>query len=121
MANPTILSDAMAHRRDDPVYETELPSGRYSSTDLSSPSEYDGDSHCCVLLCDGVPGTEDEVEGVSPACNGGCKAIVRDTGFPLLCSSCDGIREYLFGRQKGLQGFFQQWHEENNQLLLFDP
>ena len=33
----------------------------------------------------------------------------------------DGIREYLFGRQKGLQGFFHQWKEENNQLHLFDP
>jgi len=33
----------------------------------------------------------------------------------------DGIREYLFGRQKGLQGFFHQWVEENNQLRLFDP
>jgi len=33
----------------------------------------------------------------------------------------DGIREYLFGRQKGLQGFFQQWIEENNQLSLFGP
>jgi len=33
----------------------------------------------------------------------------------------DGIREYLFGRQKGLQGFFHHWVEENNQLHLFDP
>jgi hypothetical protein len=33
----------------------------------------------------------------------------------------DGIREYLFGRQKGLQGLFHQWQEENNQLSLFDP
>jgi len=33
----------------------------------------------------------------------------------------DGIREYLFGRQKGLQGFHYQWIEENNQLNLFDP
>jgi len=33
----------------------------------------------------------------------------------------DGIREFLFGRQKGLQAFFQQWVEENNQLCLFDP
>ena len=33
----------------------------------------------------------------------------------------DGIREYLFGRQKGLQGFYHQWIEENNQLNLFDP
>jgi len=33
----------------------------------------------------------------------------------------DGIREYLFGRQKGLQGFHYQWLEENAQLSLFDP
>jgi hypothetical protein len=33
----------------------------------------------------------------------------------------DGIREYLFGRQKGLQAFHHQWIEENNQLSLFDP
>jgi len=33
----------------------------------------------------------------------------------------DGIREYLFGRQKGLQGFHHQWLEENKQLSLFDP
>jgi hypothetical protein len=33
----------------------------------------------------------------------------------------DGIREYLFGRQKGLQAFSQQWIEKNNQLCLFDP
>lgn len=33
----------------------------------------------------------------------------------------DGIREYLFGHQKGLQGFSQQWVEENNQLSLFGP
>jgi len=33
----------------------------------------------------------------------------------------DGIREYLFGRQKGLQSFHHQWIEENNQLSLFDP
>jgi len=33
----------------------------------------------------------------------------------------DGIREYLFGRQKGLQGFHYQWLEENAQLSLFNP
>ncbi len=33
----------------------------------------------------------------------------------------DGIRECLFGRQKGLQAFFQQWVEEHYQLCLFDP
>ena len=33
----------------------------------------------------------------------------------------DGIREYLFGRQNGLQGFHHQWLEENKQLNLFDP
>jgi len=33
----------------------------------------------------------------------------------------DGIREHLFGRQEGLQSFFQQWHQKNNQLSLFDP
>jgi len=33
----------------------------------------------------------------------------------------DGIREYLFGRQKGLEGFHRQWIEENIQLSLFDP
>lgn len=33
----------------------------------------------------------------------------------------DGIREYLFGRQKGLEGFHHQWLEENKQLSLFDP
>jgi len=33
----------------------------------------------------------------------------------------DGIREYLFGSQKGLQGFHHQWIEENNQLNLSDP
>lgn len=33
----------------------------------------------------------------------------------------DGIREYLFGRQKGLQSFFHQWVDENKQLPLFDP
>lgn len=33
----------------------------------------------------------------------------------------DGIREYLFGRQKGLQSFFHQWVDENRQLPLFDP
>jgi len=32
----------------------------------------------------------------------------------------DGIREYLFGRQKGLQSFFHQWIDENKQLHLFD-
>ncbi|MCD6516189.1 MAG: transposase [Candidatus Aminicenantes bacterium] len=32
----------------------------------------------------------------------------------------DGIREYLFGRQKGLQRFHHQWLEENKQLSLFD-
>jgi len=77
----------MAHRRNDPIHETELSGGRYSSSDLSAPSEYDGDSHCCGLLCDGLPGIEDKVEGFSPACDGGCKTIVRDTGFSLLCPS----------------------------------
>ena len=33
----------------------------------------------------------------------------------------DGIREYLFGRQSGLDGFHNQWIEENKQLSLFDP
>lgn len=33
----------------------------------------------------------------------------------------DGIREFLFGRQKGLHSFHHQWLEENNQLSLFDP
>jgi len=33
----------------------------------------------------------------------------------------DGIREYLFGRQKGLQAFFQHWVEQHYQLSLFDP
>jgi hypothetical protein len=57
----------------------------------------------------------------STTCDWGCKAGVRDTGFSLLCPSRDGIREYLFGRQKGLQAFFQHWVEEHNQLCLFDP
>jgi len=33
----------------------------------------------------------------------------------------DGIREYLFGRQSGLDGFHNQWIEENKQLSLFNP
>jgi len=33
----------------------------------------------------------------------------------------DGIREYLFGRQSGLEGFHNQWIEENKQLSLFNP
>ena len=33
----------------------------------------------------------------------------------------DGIREHLFGRQEGLQSFFQHWYQKNNQLCLFDP
>jgi len=33
----------------------------------------------------------------------------------------DGIREYLFGREKGLQAFFQYWVEQHKQLPLFDP
>jgi hypothetical protein len=33
----------------------------------------------------------------------------------------DGIREYLFARQSGLEGFHNQWLEENKQLGLFDP
>jgi len=70
------------------------------------------------LLCDGIPGTEDEVGTFSPTFDGSFKEVIWDAGFSLLY---DGIREYLFGHQKGLQGFFQQWHEENNQLLLFDP
>lgn len=33
----------------------------------------------------------------------------------------DGIREFLFGRNSGLQRFHHHWIEENNQLPLFDP
>jgi len=33
----------------------------------------------------------------------------------------DGIREYLFGRQSGLDVFHNQWLEENKQLSLFNP
>ncbi len=33
----------------------------------------------------------------------------------------DGIREYLFGRQKGLEGFSQMLKTETKQLSLFDP
>ncbi|MFH1942803.1 MAG: transposase [bacterium] len=33
----------------------------------------------------------------------------------------DGIREYLFGRQKGLEGFSQMLKTESEQLRLFDP
>ena len=33
----------------------------------------------------------------------------------------DGIREFLFGRNSGLQRFHHHWIEENNQLHLFDP
>ena len=33
----------------------------------------------------------------------------------------DGIREYLFSRQSGLNGFHNQWIEENKQLSLFNP
>jgi len=70
MANPGILFDIMAHRRDNPVYGTELPSGRYSSSDISSPSEYDGHSDWWGLFCNGIPGIEDEVKGIIPTCLG---------------------------------------------------
>ena len=33
----------------------------------------------------------------------------------------DDIREYLFGHQSGLDGFHNQWLEENKQLSLFNP
>lgn len=33
----------------------------------------------------------------------------------------DGIRELLFGRQKGLEGFRQMLKTENMQMSLFDP
>ncbi len=84
MANHRIVSDDMAHRRDDSFHQTELSGGRYLSFDLPPPSEYDGDSDSRSLFWDGVPGIEDEVEGVSSACDGTYKAIVRDTGFSLL-------------------------------------
>jgi len=33
----------------------------------------------------------------------------------------DGIRELLFGRQRGLEGFSQMLNTENMQMNLFDP
>ena len=33
----------------------------------------------------------------------------------------DGIRELLFGRQKGFEGFSQMLKTENLQISLFDP
>ena len=33
----------------------------------------------------------------------------------------DGIREFLFGRQKGLEGFTHMLKIENQQMNLFDP
>ena len=85
MGNYRVLSNKMADRRDYPFHQTELPGGRYPSSHLSSSSEYDGDSHSCGLLCHGVSGIEDKIEGIIPACNGSCKKIVRCTGFSLLC------------------------------------
>jgi hypothetical protein len=33
----------------------------------------------------------------------------------------DGIRQLLFGRQRGLEGFSQILKSENLQMSLFDP
>jgi len=87
MANPPILSNEMADRRDHSLSQTKLSGGRYPTPDLSSSSEYDGDSHGGGLLCDGVSGIEDEVKGISPTCGRCGKTGIRNTGFSLLCLS----------------------------------
>ena len=51
------------------------------------------------------------------------KAARRLFGIPdfRFCTLADGIRELLFGRQKGLQGLTQMLQIENQQIRLFDP
>jgi hypothetical protein len=51
------------------------------------------------------------------------KAARRLFGIPdfRFYALADGIRELLFGRQKGLDGFTQMLKIENQQLSLFDP
>jgi hypothetical protein len=51
------------------------------------------------------------------------KAARRLFGIPdfRFYALADGIRELLFGRQKGLEGFTQMLKTENLQMSLFDP
>ena len=51
------------------------------------------------------------------------KAARRLFGIPdfRFYALADGIRELLFGRQKGLEGFTQMLKIENRQMSLFDP
>jgi len=51
------------------------------------------------------------------------KAARRLFGIPdfRFYALADGIRELLFGRQKGLEGFTQMLKIENQQMSLFDP
>ncbi len=51
------------------------------------------------------------------------KAARRLFGIPdfRFYALADGIRELLFGRQKGLEGFTQMLKIENQQMNLFDP
>jgi len=51
------------------------------------------------------------------------KAARRLFGIPdfRFYALADGIRELLFGRQKGLEGFIQMLNTETIQLKLFDP
>jgi len=51
------------------------------------------------------------------------KAAGRLFGVPdfRFYALADGIRQLLFGRQKGLEGFSQILKSENLQMSLFDP
>jgi hypothetical protein len=51
------------------------------------------------------------------------KAARRLFGIPhfRFYALADGIRELLFGRQTGLEGFTQMLKIENQQMMLFDP
>ena len=62
-----------------------------------------------------------DVSHVGPSCaESGTTALFGIPDFRFYALA-DGIRELLFGRQKGLEGFTQMLKTENLQMNLFDP